>query len=220
MAKVPVSVQGFDEVVRGRVAGGMDEVQYKFNVKKRNTKTRICGSGYEKFISDYDLKVGDRIRVELDNAPEYFVIVPEGADGVEKHRVEEVATTVVYTKDINLTSVQTTRKKQHLGQRGIGMGAVFVHTLTGTDTKANGMRIPKEIVKALNITKKGWVILSMGKYNNKQEASYYTSTDGRIRFESGWAEFVEEFNLKTGNIVLILFHMEGCGFVEVSIHLL
>jgi hypothetical protein len=63
-------------------------------------------------------------------------------------------------------------------------------------------RIPKEIVKALNIPKKGWVILSMGEYDNKHEASYYTTADGRIHFESGWAEFVKEFDLETCIIVL------------------
>jgi hypothetical protein len=52
---------------------------------------------------------------------------------------EQVATTVVYKKDINRTSAQTPRKNQHLGDRGICMGEVFVQTLTDTDTKANGM---------------------------------------------------------------------------------
>jgi hypothetical protein len=57
-------------------------------------------------------------------------------------------------------------------------------------------RIPKEIVKALNIPKQGWAILSMGEYYNKQETSYYTSADGGISFELGWAEFVQKFDME------------------------
>lgn len=38
--------------------------------------------------SAVQVRVGDRVRVELGNAPEYFDVVSEDADGVEKHRVE------------------------------------------------------------------------------------------------------------------------------------
>jgi hypothetical protein len=57
----------------------------------------------------------------------------------------------------------------------------------------------------LNISKRGWVILKMGEENNGQEAEYDTSTDGRMRFKSGWFEFAGQFNLRAGSIVLILF---------------
>jgi hypothetical protein len=65
-----------------------DEVHYKFHVKKGSSNTRVFGSGYQKFLHDYDLKVGDYIMFDFDNAPELFGIFAEGPDGIEKHRVE------------------------------------------------------------------------------------------------------------------------------------
>jgi hypothetical protein len=52
-----------------------DEVKYKFHVKKGSSKTRVFGSGYQKFLHDYDLKVGDCIMFGFDNAPELFGIL-------------------------------------------------------------------------------------------------------------------------------------------------
>ena len=65
-----------------------DEVKYKFDVKKGSSKTRVFGSGYQKFLHDYDLKVGDCIMFGFDSAPELFGIFAEGPDGTEKHRLD------------------------------------------------------------------------------------------------------------------------------------
>jgi hypothetical protein len=49
---VPCFVRSLFNNLVGNVcyAVAMNEMQDKFNVKKRNTGTRICGSGYEIFI--------------------------------------------------------------------------------------------------------------------------------------------------------------------------
>ncbi|KAK1649415.1 hypothetical protein QYE76_067220 [Lolium multiflorum] len=63
----------------------------------------------------------------------------EGPDGTEKHRVDEIPTAVVHTKGVMLTTAQTLKKEQLLRERGLGLGVVFVHTLTNTDLKGNGL---------------------------------------------------------------------------------
>jgi hypothetical protein len=81
-------------------------------------------------------------------------------------------------------------------------------------------RIPKEIARALHISKSGWFVLKMGELNNTKDAKYVTSGDGRLRFKSGWWEFASESNLKTGNVVLILFKMGNKGYVNISFDVL
>lgn len=130
------------------------------------------------------------------------------------------ANIVVHTNNIQLTAAQRGRKNQRIGERGLGMGPIFVHKLTSSDINQNRMRIPKEIFKALNIPKKGWAILAMGEYDNFQDAAYYTSTSGRMRFKSGWKEFVDEFDLVVGVVALVLFHMESSGFMKIFIDVL
>lgn len=67
-----------------------------------------------------------------------------------------------------------------MGERGLGMGSVFVHTLTEAYVKCNGMNI----LRSLNIAERSWVSLCMDVYGNKQDAAYYTSTNGGMKFES------------------------------------
>ena len=47
-----------------------------------------------------------------------------------------------------------------------------------------------------------------------KEAQYYTSTDGRLRFNSGWTEFATECELEPGLDVLILFY-----YAEEELHI-
>jgi hypothetical protein len=60
----------------------------------------------------------------------------------------------------------------------------------------------------------------MGELNNTKDAKYVTIGDGRLRFKSGWWEFASESNLKTGNVVLILFKMGNKGYVNISFDIL
>jgi hypothetical protein len=52
-----------------------------------------------------------------------------------------------------------------------------------------------------------------------QEAKYHKSKDGRVLFESGWFELVQDFELKVGMTVLILFAMDG-KYVKMSVDIL
>ncbi|KAM0923543.1 hypothetical protein ACQ4PT_005461 [Festuca glaucescens] len=183
-----------------------DEVQYKFNVKKGDSKTRVCGSGYEKFVCDYDLQHGDTIMIDFNQAPELFGIVPQ-----------ELPTIVVHTKGLSLTMAQTLKKEKLLCERGLGMGPVFVHTLTDTDVKGNGLRIPKEVLRSLNVEETGLASFYVNDYGYHPKGAYYTTTDGRMKFESCWAEFVKEYDMEAGNIILILFHMGGTGVINISV---
>jgi hypothetical protein len=81
-------------------------------------------------------------------------------------------------------------------------------------------RIPKEIAKALKFAKNGWVILQMGNQNNKCQAEYVTSTDGRMRIKSGWGKFVTDHGLKASFVVLIMFYMGHSRFVNISLDVL
>jgi hypothetical protein len=65
-----------------------DAVQYKCDVQKGSSKTLVCGSGYKKFLHDYDLQVGDYIMLEIHNAPDHFGIFAQGSDGIPKDRLE------------------------------------------------------------------------------------------------------------------------------------
>ncbi|KAM0918181.1 hypothetical protein ACQ4PT_008814 [Festuca glaucescens] len=197
-----------------------DEVQYKFHVKKGNSKTHVFGSGYQKFLHDYDLKVGDSMMIDFENAPELFGIIPEGADGIEKHRVEEIPTLVVHTEGVMLTTGQTLKKQQLLRERSLGIGVVFVHTLTKTDVKGNELRIPKEVVRSLNIFESGEACFYVDDYGYRPKGAYYTTTDGRLKFDSCWSEFVKEYKFEAGNVVLILFHLGGSGVINVSVDII
>ncbi|KAK1603220.1 hypothetical protein QYE76_018223 [Lolium multiflorum] len=143
-----------------------------------------------------------------------------GPDGTEKHRVDEIPTAVVHTKGVMLTTAQTLKKEQLLRERGLGLGVVFVHTLTNTDLKGNGLRIPKEVVRSLNISESGEACFFVDDYGYHPQGAYYTTTDGRMKFDSCWSEFTKEYNFESGNVVLILFNQGGRGGIEVSVDIL
>ena len=70
-------------------------------------------------------------------------------------------------------------------------------------------RIPKKIAASINIPRNGDAMLVMGEANNFRPAQYFTSTDGRIRFKYGWAQFALENDLHPGLDVLVLFNYIG-----------
>ena len=48
----------------------------------------------------------------------------------------------------------------------------------------------------------------------------YTSIDRRIRFKAGWQKFIHEFDLLVGLDVLVMFHIDGSGYVKISFDVL
>ena len=58
---------------------------------------------------------------------------------VEAHVFEGAATTVVFSSGVELTAGQTARMNNYVHERGLGLGAVFVHTITLIDVAHNGL---------------------------------------------------------------------------------
>ena len=81
-------------------------------------------------------------------------------------------------------------------------------------------RIPKAIVKIWQIPEEGCVLLTMDEYGINHQAAYYTSTDGRMEFVSGWAEFAKQNGLTVGATLLFLFEMNARGSLTISVDIL
>ena len=58
---------------------------------------------------------------------------------VEAHVFEGAATAVVFSSGVELTAGQTARMNNYVHEHGLGLGAVFVHTITLTDVANNGL---------------------------------------------------------------------------------
>ena len=79
-----------NDMVQGKIMFAMspEKDDYVFQIEKEYNKTRIFGPGYEKILVDYDMKKGDRFRIEWDHPIDaFFAISPEGAGDVPKQRV-------------------------------------------------------------------------------------------------------------------------------------
>ena len=61
--------------------------------------------------------------------------------GLEAHVFEDSPKTVVLFKGLTLTAGQTARMNHSVLMRGLGLGHVFVHTITVTDASLNGLVI-------------------------------------------------------------------------------
>jgi hypothetical protein len=81
-------------------------------------------------------------------------------------------------------------------------------------------RIPKEVVRSLNISESGEACFFVDDYGYHPQGAYYTTTDGRMKFDSCWSEFTKEYNFESGNVVLILFNQGGRGGIEVSVDII
>ena len=57
--------------------------EYVFQVKKIHDKTRIFGPGYEKLLTDYDMKRGDRFRIEFLLFSVWVFFLGDGGGGDE-----------------------------------------------------------------------------------------------------------------------------------------
>jgi hypothetical protein len=80
----------FRDMVLGKIMLAMspEQDEYVFDVKKKCDKTLIFGPEYERILKDFDMKRGDRVRIEWDHPiGAFFTVFPKGADGVPKQRV-------------------------------------------------------------------------------------------------------------------------------------
>jgi hypothetical protein len=64
-----------------------DGKEYRLNVKKSDYKTCIFGTAYQELIRDYDMHVGERIRLKWDNSGQ-FAIFPECQMGCKLSRFQ------------------------------------------------------------------------------------------------------------------------------------
>jgi hypothetical protein len=64
-----------------------DGKEYRFNVKKSDYKTSILGTAYQEIIRDYNMYVGDRIRLKWDHSGQ-FGVFPECDMGTQLNRVQ------------------------------------------------------------------------------------------------------------------------------------
>ncbi|KAM0904274.1 hypothetical protein ACQ4PT_018107 [Festuca glaucescens] len=75
----------------------------------------------------------------------------------------------------------------------------------------------EEVLRSLNVEETGLASFYVNDYGYHPNGAYYTTSDVRMKFESCWAEFVKEYDMEAGNIILILFHMEGTGVINISV---
>jgi hypothetical protein len=54
---------------------------------KKSYKTRIYGLDYANFLSEYNMKHGDQLRLDMNNKPPYMFMHPLDKYGYEKERV-------------------------------------------------------------------------------------------------------------------------------------
>ncbi|KAM0883720.1 hypothetical protein ACQ4PT_031458 [Festuca glaucescens] len=135
--------------------------------------------------------------------------------GHAKQRVQEEldfldsAKDVAVTEGLNLTYTQISKINKIVEEVGLGLGVVFVHRINDSDIAKNMLHIPKLAARNLNIPYNGTAILEVHEddHNEYEEAEYYTSLDGRVRFDSGWKTFAEDNGLGPGDVVVMLFDM-------------
>jgi hypothetical protein len=60
---------------------------YNFQLDKRNKKTCIFGLDYPTFLSHYNMKHGDEIRLDMDTKSAYLTMHPVSKHGYLKERV-------------------------------------------------------------------------------------------------------------------------------------
>ncbi|KAM0846712.1 hypothetical protein ACQ4PT_055476 [Festuca glaucescens] len=121
----------------------------------------------------------------------------------------ESAEAVAVTKGLNLTYTQISKINQIVDLVGLVLGVVFVHKINGSDITKNMLHIPKLAAWNLDIPVNGNAVLEVTEYgkHDYEEAEYYTSTDGMIRFDNAWKTFVERIRLGPGDVVVMLFDM-------------
>jgi hypothetical protein len=77
----------FNKIV-GRILDvvSTDGKEYNLNVKKMEFKTTIFGTAYQELMRDYEMNVGERIRIKWDHSGQ-FAIFPQCKHGYELPRV-------------------------------------------------------------------------------------------------------------------------------------
>jgi len=86
---------------------------------------------------------------------------------------KNTARVFVLSKNFKPTASEIARLNQAAKNRGLGLGAVFVHAITKSDISQNMMHIPKRITSTLNIPRKGKASLVIADNQVVKRAEYY-----------------------------------------------
>ncbi|KAK1699325.1 hypothetical protein QYE76_016022 [Lolium multiflorum] len=201
-----------------------DRGVYQFLLNKMEKKTRIFGPDYNKFLTDYDMHLNEKIRFDIIEEEENLFVTALDIEDNSKELVKEVfhfegdAKSIFISKTVELKNSEIININSRVNDRGLGLGGVFVHRLSTYDVASNALRIPKTIVSVLDVRPSGDIYFLRGEDDDDSHAVYYTSVDGRIRFKSGWTDFCVKNNLVAGQLVMCLFFkMEGMLFMSVDV---
>ncbi|KAK1620424.1 hypothetical protein QYE76_025941 [Lolium multiflorum] len=201
-----------------------DRGVYQFLLNKMEKKTRIFGPDYNKFLTDYDMHLNEKIRFDIIEEEENLFVTALDIEDNSKELVKEVfhfegdAKSIFISKTVELKNSEIININSRVNDRGLGLGGVFVHRLSTYDVASNALRIPKTIVSVLDVRPSGDIYFLRGEDDDDSPAVYYTSVDGRIRFKSGWTDFCVKNNLVAGQLVMCLFFkMEGMLFMSVDV---
>ncbi|KAM0865882.1 hypothetical protein ACQ4PT_042984 [Festuca glaucescens] len=195
-----------------------DSGVYHFLLDKMEKKTRIFGPDYNKFLTDYDMHLNEKIRFDIIEEEENLFVTALDIEDYPKELFKGDAKSIFISKTVELKNSEIININSRVYDRGLGLGGVFVHRLSTYDVASNALRIPKTIVSVLDVRRSGDIYFLRGEDDDDSHVVYYTSVDGRIRFKSGWSDFCVKNNLVAGQLVLCLFFkMEGMLFMYVDV---
>ncbi|KAM3391787.1 hypothetical protein ACQJBY_013097 [Aegilops geniculata] len=213
--------------------------KYSVDIVKGAHRTRIKGSGWKKFTSDFSLQKGVVVIFDLDRRPrQAYVVVPnvvldtvEGStsdgDADEEMIDGDISDVdedggsikIEYTRGLTLNDAQEdTLNELVLSFKSRFLGVSFVHCLTTTDTQVGQMKVPERVATSLNIPKQGLAGVRLSNGEAKTRVEYNTSTEGRIAFnKKQWRHFLSKSTLKINDCIFMFFKASKKSCINVTV---
>ncbi|XBI69053.1 hypothetical protein VPH35_048173 [Triticum aestivum] len=208
--------------------------KYSVDIVKGAHGTRIKGSGWKKFTSDFSLRKGAVVIFDLDMRPRqaYVVVQPvEGSISDVDGDVEMIdgdnsdvdedggSIQIEYTRGITLNDAQQDiLNALVLSFKTEFLGVSFVHCLTTTDTQAGQMKVPERVASSLNIPKEGLAGVRLSSGEAKTRVEYSTSTDGRIAFnKKQWRRFLSKTTREINDYIFMFFKASSKSYMNVTV---
>ncbi|XBI06348.1 hypothetical protein VPH35_134378 [Triticum aestivum] len=210
------------------------------DIVKGAHRTRIKGSGWKKFTSDFSLQKGAVVIFDLDRRPRQAYVV---AQSVDLHTVEGSifqtgmlmkemidgdisdvdeyggSIKIEYTRGLTLNDAQQDILNELvLSFKSKFLGVSFVHCLTTTDTQVGQMKVPERVATSLNIPKEGLAGVRLSSGEAKTRVEYNTSTDGRIAFnKKQWRRFLSKTTLEINDCIFMFFKASSKSCMNVTV---
>ncbi|XBI23908.1 hypothetical protein VPH35_049067 [Triticum aestivum] len=213
--------------------------KYSVDIVKGAHRTRIKGSGWKKFTSDFSLQKGAVVIFDLDRRPrQAYVVVQSGdLDTVEGSSSDGDADEemidgdisdvdedggnikIEYTRGLTLNDAQQDILDELvLSFKSKFLGVSFVHCLTSTDTQVGQMKVPERVATSLNIPKEGLAGVRLSSGEAKTRVEYSTSADGRIVFnKKQWRRFLSKTTLGINDYIFIFFKASKKSRINVTV---